>query len=150
MMKTLCAVILSCYFVALLGAGSANGRKNTGQISVSGGSSIFSQENSGRKGMDIYLSYDQTGKVSKFSIKSNQKDAEGKLPVILKREAVQAVIEEVLPEVERGALLRQDTGAYNRQGYVETSVYEKVQIDLSIVCRQSICGVYYAEARLRQ
>ena len=147
MMKPLSAVILSCYFVALLGAGSVSGGKNTRQISVSG---VFYQENFGRKGMDIYLSYDQAGKVSKFSIKSNQKDAEGKLPVILKREAVQAVIEEVLPEVERGALLRQDTGAYNRQGYGETSVYEKVQIDLSIVCRQNFCGVYYAEVRLKQ
>ena len=37
-----------------------------------------------------------------------------------------------VPEVESGALLRQYTGAYNRQGYGETSVYVKVQIDLSI------------------
>lgn len=57
--------------------------------------------------------------------------------------------EEVIPEVERGAPLRQYTGAYNRQGYGETSVYEKVQIDLSIVCRQT-CGVYHAEVRLKQ
>jgi hypothetical protein len=148
MMKTLMAVIISCYFVALLGSGSANGGKNTRQISV--GSSVFYQESSSRKGMDIYLSYDQTGKVSKFSIKSNQKDAEGKLLVILKREAVLAVIEEVLPELERGALLRQYTGAYNRQGYGETTVYEKVQIDLSIVCRDNFCGVGYADIRLKQ
>ena len=100
--------------------------------------------------MDIYLSYDQTGKVSKVTIKSNQKDAEGKLPVILKREAVLAVIEEIIPDVERGALLRQDTGAYNRQGYGETSVYEKVQIDLSIWCRDNFCGVGGAEVRLKQ
>jgi hypothetical protein len=149
-MKTLSAVILSCYLVALLGAESATGEKNTKPISVSGGSSVFYQENSSRKGMDIYLSYDQTGKVSKVTIKSNQKDAEGKLPVILKREAVLAVIEEVLPEVERGALLRQYTGAYNRQGYGETSVYEKVQIDLSIVCRDNFCGVGGADVRLKQ
>jgi hypothetical protein len=98
--------------------------------------------------MDICLTYDRAGKIGKFSIKSNQKDEEGKLPVILKREAVLAVIEEVLPEVERGALLRQDLGAYNRHGYIETSVYEKVQIELSIVCRDNFCGV--GGARLKQ
>ena len=141
----------SCsYFVALLGAGSANAGKNTRSVGVSAGSSVLYQENSSRKGMDIYLSYDQTGKVLKFSIKSNQKDEQGKLPVSLKREAVLAVIEEVIPEVERGALLRQYTGTYNRQGYGETSVYEKVQIDLSIVCRDNVCGVGYADVRLKQ
>lgn len=149
-MNTLSAIIMSCYFVALLGAGSANVGKNTRQVSVSARSSLFYQENSSRKGMDINLSYDQTGNVSKFSIASNQKDEQGKLPVALKREAVLAVIEEIIPEVERGALLRQYRGTYNRQGYGETSVYEKVQIDLSIWCRDNVCGVGYADVRLKQ
>lgn len=150
MMKTLSAIIMPCCLVALFGAGSANGGKNTRHVSVSAGSSVFHQENSSRKGMDIYLSYDQTGKVSKFSIKSNQKDEQGNLPLSLKREAVLDVIEEVIPEVERGPLLRQYTGTYNRHGYGETSVYEKVQIDLSIVCRDNFCGVGSAEVRLKQ
>ena len=133
-MKTILAVVMSCFLVAL----------STGRAAPD-------QDKADRKGMDIYLSYDQTGKVSKFTIKTNLKDETGAVAAPLKREAVMAVIEEVVPEVERGMLLRQYSGNSNRHGYIETLIYDKVQIDLSVYCRKGACGdVGYADIRPRQ
>ena len=134
MMKTILAVVMSCFLVALSARNAAP-----------------EQEKADRKGMDIYLSYDQKGKVSKFTIKTNLKDATGAVPAPLKRDAVMAVIEEVIPEVERGMLRKQYSGNSNRHGYVETLIYDKLQIDLSVYCREGACGdVGYADIRPRQ
>jgi hypothetical protein len=107
------------------------------------------QEDARRKGMDISLAYDQRGQLEKFSIKSNQMDPEEPLPILLKREDVQTVMEEIVPELERGAILRQYTGIAMRNSYIETTVYEKLQIDLTISCRKDVCGVSYVEGTQR-
>ena len=78
--------------------------------------------------MDLSFTYDQQGKLSKFSIKSNQIDETEKLPLLLPREQISAVIEEVLAESERGVLLRRSKGISTGSGYGEATVYEKAQI----------------------
>ena len=71
------------------------------------------------------------------------------LPILLKCEDVNTVMEEIVPELERGTILRQYTGVALRNAYIETTVYEKVQIDLTLSCRKDVCGVSYVEGTRR-
>jgi uncharacterized lipoprotein YehR (DUF1307 family) len=138
MMRITTTVVMVVCLSSLLGARAFDSKRVSLQ-----------QEDAKRKGMDISLTYDQRGKLEKFSIKSNQMEQDEPLPILLKREDVQTVMEEIVPELDRGAILRQYTGIALRSAYIETTVYEKVQIDVTISCRKDVCGISYVEGTQR-
>jgi hypothetical protein len=108
------------------------------------------KEGLARKGMDIYLAYDRDGRVLKITIKSNQKDEDTRVALLMERQRVLSILEELMPEKQRGAKIGQHDGMSSRSGYGEVIVYENAQIDLSMVCRENACGVYYAEMRVKE
>jgi hypothetical protein len=99
--------------------------------------------------MDVTFSYNDVGKLSKIVIKPNQLENESKLPDVIKREEVLAVIDEIVPEYERGARVRHLKGISFGRAAGEIIVYENAQIDLTLICRNDNCGVTYAEVRFK-
>ena len=108
------------------------------------------KEDLARKGMDIYLAYDSNGRVLKISITSNQIDEETKVALPMERQRVLSILEELVPEEQRGAKTRQHDGISFGRAYGESIIYEKAQISLTIVCRENACGVTYAEMRVKE
>ncbi|MGH9871908.1 MAG: hypothetical protein ACRD9S_05500 [Pyrinomonadaceae bacterium] len=109
---------------------------------------VQERETADRKGMDIYLSYDSLGNLTKVTVKSNQSD-KNQIQLLLNRESVVATLEELMPEDKRGNKIRQGDGSSFGRAYGETIVYERAQIDLTLVCKENSCGVTYAEMRLK-
>lgn len=101
------------------------------------------QDNDKRKGLEICTTYDEAGKVAKITIESIPTDKEGKFRSIMNRESTMAVIDELVPEYERGEKIREDS-IYGRLK-VTSIVYERVRFNLSIVCKDGTCGISYAE-----
>lgn len=64
---------------------------------------------------------------------------------MIKREEVFAVIDEIVPEYERGAKVRHINSSFSR-AYGESRL-RNAQIDLTFVCRHNNCGVTYVEIR---
>jgi hypothetical protein len=96
-----------------------------------------------RKGLDICFSFDDRGNVSKLSIQSNQLDESG-YPSMIKRETVEELIDDLVPDTEKGPKLWKIDNSYGR-AYGESIGYQKVTVNLTMVCRKGNCGVSYAE-----
>jgi hypothetical protein len=107
---------------------------------------VWKKDDAKRKGIDICFSYNETGKVSKITIKSNQTDERTKLPNIISNEDVTAIIEEIIPENERGNKIKEFSFTIGSI-VVENIIFEKVQISFTAGCQDDICGISYAEIR---
>ena len=105
------------------------------------------QDDDKRKGLEICTTYDETGKVAKISIKSKPTDKEGKFRSILNRETTMAVIDELVPEIDRGEKMRENS-TYGKL-IITSIVYERVRFNLSIFCEEGSCGISYAEILFR-
>jgi len=149
MKRIVCLIFLS--IMLLLGLSYVFGQvsnKASGNSDALEALGFQGKEDSKRNGLDICFSFDELGKVAKISIESNQIDEVNKLRSVMKRENVIAVIDNLVPERERGVKVNEPRASFGR-AYTETIIYEKVRIDLTIVCNEESCGVSYAEIRWR-
>lgn len=111
---------------------------------------VSAQENQDnlRKGLEISYSYDDEGKLSKIRLQSNQVNDATNLRALIKREDAMAVIEEIIPLAKRGEKVREIRGSFGR-AWSESTVFEKVQLDLTLTCYGDVCGVSFAEVTWR-
>lgn len=93
--------------------------------------------------LDVCISYDEAGRAARISFQSNQIDTETGLRSNMRRENVMALIDELAPKEERGPTLR-ELKTYFGRAVGESHLFEKVQIDLTIVCPKKECEVSYA------
>ena len=136
---TVVMILLVCAFSSAPGqAPAVLGKQNAFE-------SLYNQrkEDLRRKGLDICFSFDDTGSVSKISIRSNQLDQFG-FRSIMKRDTVMKVIDELAPNTERGGKIWEHTTSLGRASG-ESIGYQKLTINTTMVCRERDCGVSYAE-----
>lgn len=141
------------YLIAILGGTLLVLYSASGQVPMrkSGWENAFAyiraqnREDAVRAKMDICFSVDDAGKVTKISIRPNQADGTD-FHAHMKRENVIKVIDDLWPESDRGEKLRENNISFGR-ALVESTVYQNVQIDLTIVCRETVCGISYVEIR---
>ncbi|MGH9871907.1 MAG: hypothetical protein ACRD9S_05495 [Pyrinomonadaceae bacterium] len=151
MQRTSCVIVVFLISLITTMAGTGRGALAGVQWSVQ---VLPVQESSGvdRKGMDILLSYDSMGNLTKVTVKSNQKD-ENQIPLLLNLESVVATLEDLVPEDKRGNKISQHRGtSYPRpygRAYGEIVDYAKAKTSLTMVCGENTCGVSYAEMRLK-
>ena len=101
------------------------------------------------RGLEINLSFDEAGKISRISIQPNQlKEPEG-YRLTMKREIIMDVINNLVPEEERGAKLDQQIRMSFGRASGEVILYKNVRIDLTSVCQLENCGITFAEIKWR-
>ena len=102
-------------------------------------------EHSKNKDLDICFSHNKSGQISKISITPHLIKETG-LSLIIDRETMLDTINEIVPESIKGEKLRQYTSFLGKAS-IESFIYKNVQIDLTNVCDEEICGISYAEIR---